>query len=73
VGIDELMNAFEVYPNPVTNELNIASNEDGKVIIRNYLGQEVIVSDTKKLNLSGLSAGTYTISFNGSVQKILKL
>ena len=67
------MNAFEVYPNPVTNELNIASNEDGKVIIRNYLGQEVIVSDTKKLNLSGLSAGTYTISFNGSVQKILKL
>jgi hypothetical protein len=72
VGIDELMNAFEVYPNPVTNELNIASNEDGKVIIRNYLGQEVIVSDTKKMNLSGLSAGTYTISFNGSVQKFLK-
>jgi hypothetical protein len=72
VGIDELENTFEVYPNPATTELNIASELEGKVIVRNTLGQEVIVSSAKQLNLSALSAGTYTITFNGSVQKFLK-
>ena len=73
VGIDELENAFEVYPNPASTELNIASNLEGKVIVRNALGQEVIVSNAKQLNLSALSAGTYTVTFNGSVQKFVKL
>jgi hypothetical protein len=72
-GIDELESAFDVYPNPASTELNIASNLEGKVIVRNTLGQEVIVSSTKQLNLSALSAGTYTVSFNGAVKKFVKL
>ncbi len=72
-GIDELESAFDVYPNPASTELNIASNLEGKVIVRNALGQEVIVSNAKQLNLSALSAGTYTVTFNGAVQKIVKL
>ena len=73
VGVNELQTSFDVYPNPTTSELNISSNLEGKVIVSNYLGQEILVTESKQLNLSGLSAGTYTISFNGSVQKILKL
>ena len=73
VGVNELQTSFDVYPNPTTSELSISSNLEGKVIVSNYLGQEILVTESKQLNLSGLSAGTYTISFNGSVQKILKL
>ena len=73
VGVNELSTSFNVYPNPATTELNIASNLEGKVIVRNALGQEVIVSNAKQLNLSALSAGTYTVTFNGAVQKIVKL
>jgi hypothetical protein len=72
-GIDELENAFEVYPNPASTELNIASNLEGKVIVRNALGQEVIVSNAKQLNLNSLSVGTYTVTFNGAVKKFVKL
>jgi hypothetical protein len=73
VGLNELASSFNIYPNPATTELNITSELEGKVIVRNTLGQEVIVSSTKQLNLSGLSAGTYTVSFNGAVKKFVKL
>lgn len=72
-GINELENIFEIYPNPAAAELNIASNLEGKVIVRNALGQEVIVSNAKQLNLNSLSAGTYTVTFNGAVKKFVKL
>lgn len=72
-GINELENTFEIYPNPVAEELNIASNLERKVIVRNALGQEVIVSNSKQLNLNSLSAGTYTVTFNGFVKKFVKL
>lgn len=73
VGINELENAFEVYPNPATTELNILSNLEGKVIVSNVIGQDVIVSNAKQLNLSSLSAGTYAVTFNGTVKKFVKL
>ena len=73
VGLDELASSFNVYPNPATTELNITSELEGSVIVRNSLGQEVIVSNVKQLNLSALSAGTYTVTFNGAVQKFVKL
>ena len=73
VGVKELTTSFNVFPNPATTELNIASELEGKVIVRNALGQEVIVSNAKQLNLSALSAGTYTVTFNGAVQKFVKL
>lgn len=73
VGLNELAASFNVYPNPATTELNIASELEGNVIVRNALGQEVIVSNAKQLNLSSLSAGTYTVSFNGAVKKFVKL
>ncbi len=73
VGVNELATSFNVFPNPAATVLNIASEFEGKVIVRNTLGQEVIVSNTKQLNLSALSAGTYTVTFNGAVQKFVKL
>lgn len=73
VGVNELTTSFNVFPNPATTELNIASELEGKVIVRNTLGQEVIVSNAKQLNLSALSVGTYTVTFNGAVQKFVKL
>jgi hypothetical protein len=73
VGVNELTTSFNVFPNPASTELNIASELEGKVIVRNTLGQEVIVSNAKQLNLSALSVGTYTVTFNGAVQKFVKL
>ena len=73
VGIVELENVFEVFPNPASTELNIASNLEGNVIVQNTLGQVVIVSNAKQLNLNKLSAGTYTVTFNGIAKKFVKL
>lgn len=73
VGIVELENVFEVFPNPASTELNIASNLEGNVIIQNTLGQVVIVSNAKQLNLNKLSAGTYTVTLNGIAKKFVKL
>jgi len=72
-GITELHSNYEIYPNPANSELNIKSDLVGIVIVRNSLGQQVVVSNSKQLNLDSLSAGSYTVSFNGIVKKFVKL
>jgi hypothetical protein len=57
---------FAIYPNPVTDQLNIASGaEMTKVEILNQLGQKVysqVVKDTNfNLNTSGFNTGVYFV------------
>ncbi len=57
---------FALYPNPATNELNIASSNATrieKVTIYNFTGQLVksIDGDTRKIDISNLSSGIYLI------------
>jgi len=71
---------FSFYPNPVNDELNIVSNSDVKNIsITNVSGQKVINinSNSKKINTSTLTSGTYFVKVtlsNGQIEtfKIIK-
>lgn len=65
-----------IYPNPVKNLLNIKGEYDS-LEIYNVLGEVVIISDGEnKINVSGLTPGTYIIKayYNENVQtyKIIK-
>jgi hypothetical protein len=66
-GVSEnLSNAISVYPNPVTNVLNLnlsAVDKNASVTIVNALGQVVktIPATTTQLNVANFPAGVYTV------------
>ena len=68
---------FEVYPNPVQNELHV--NVDGdiqNITIANQQGQVVNASSSNVLDVSSLPAGIYSITVqtetNTFVEKFVK-
>lgn len=69
VGINENVNTHQkifIYPNPVTNELNISFNkaniENCIIEIQNCLGQIIFKADySNKINVSDLPKGLYII------------
>lgn len=75
------LNFITVYPNPTKDEINILikNNDQYTFKIMNSLGQIVITSDKKNINLRGLSSGDYFLnvytdknSFVGSKKFIIK-
>ena len=80
LGIDDVMAsvAFNVYPNPATDRLNISCNEAVReVSIIDMAGRTVINAGTEStVNVSGLAAGVYMVRIateNGiGVQKFVK-
>jgi hypothetical protein len=79
VSIEEIVDAnFAIYPNPVTDILNIQSNEPVKrVEIFNLLGQVVKAeSYTNSVDMARLSTGIYTVKVTTDagvkVQKVVK-
>ncbi|WP_397447019.1 choice-of-anchor Q domain-containing protein [Polaribacter sp. R77954] len=55
-----LQNTFKVFPNPVQNVLNVATDIEIETIkIYNVLGRKVMVLNQKKINVSNLNAGIY--------------
>ena len=72
-------NKFNVYPNPVSNILNIYTNEtDFPIYLRitdlrgNTLIEEVLNDNNCSLNVSNLYSGIYLISINGNQGTFLK-
>lgn len=70
---------YRVYPNPVKDILTITmpeSDTEANVEIYNLLGQKVMdfyfVTDTKHLDLSGLTQGVYLLKVNNHTLKIKK-
>lgn len=68
-----------VYPNPVTDELNLSLGQNQslkQVLLFNALGQKIGVYETTQINLSGLSAGLYSVEITTdkgrSLKKIIK-
>ena len=55
---------FEIFPNPAKDELNIQikNRENYTFKITNLVGQILIKSDQKKINLRGLNSGEYLLS-----------
>lgn len=63
---DYSFNNFNIYPNPVQNQLNLKSDQIiSEVILYNLLGQQLIKVSPKsqqtQLDVSSLSAGTYIL------------
>ena len=75
-GIDETkgLPALAVYPNPVKDVLNIATDKPVHSIrIYNVYGTEVAqAANTKSINVSHLSAGVYMVRADGKVTRIIK-
>ncbi len=70
-------NRFEMYPNPATDYLNVLTLKEGVLAIYDSIGNEVMrqrIDETAvQLDVSGLPAGCYVISFNDlSVRKFIK-
>lgn len=69
LGTFEIKNSevkdFTVYPNPAKDEINIWIKNDEKYTFKiiNSLGQIVLTSDKKSINLRGLPSGEYFVSF----------
>ncbi|NQY28372.1 MAG: trypsin-like peptidase domain-containing protein [Flavobacteriaceae bacterium] len=65
-------NGFSIYPNPVTNELNITFNQNNTlttVSVHNMLGQVIFTKEISskndlRINTSKLSNGMYFITIN---------
>ena len=52
---------FKVYPNPVVSQINIAHNENIEATIFNQLGQHILTTQEKTIDLSSYSKGVYIL------------
>ena len=76
-GVPEANNGFDVYPNPVSDVLNIQTSQNVLTEVYNAFGQIVIPSTRdKRINLTHLPKGLYevVVNYNGRIliKKIIK-
>ena len=66
---------FDIYPNPIDNQMIIAKNGDIKVEVYNALGQHIISAEANDkiiINTSDWEKGVYLVKVNDKTIKILK-
>ncbi|UZO79460.1 T9SS type A sorting domain-containing protein [Aquimarina sp. ERC-38] len=63
-------NTFYVYPNPVTNELNISL--EGRWSISSVSGRKVLQGDQQTVDVTALSKGIYFLKLDTNVVKFIK-
>lgn len=64
IGVEEInqQNDLVVYPNPSSGIINLVSNNVVKqVVVKNLLGEKIIVASSKKVDISSLSNGIYIL------------
>ena len=76
-AIDQKLESFKIYPNPVQNKLHISLNtENTTVAIYNSVGvkmEEVVVPGTQHtFDVSRYTKGLYIVKANNSVMKFVK-
>ena len=54
--------SISIYPNPTAAILNVKFDKDLELTIYNLLGQQVLKSNSKTLDIPGLNDGTYILS-----------
>ncbi len=76
MGVNEMENAFRVYPNPTDGQI-VVETEAAQVAIYNVMGQIVEEKDTENgvavFDLGRLSNGIYFIKVGNSTQKVVKI
>ena len=50
---------IKIYPNPSSSTVNIDYSEDLEITLFNILGQQVLKTNSKTINISNLEKGTY--------------
>lgn len=66
----EIANVIRIYPNPSYSILNVEYSEDLQLSLFNLLGQLVMSSNSKSINISNLDQGTYILSAKDSNNNI---
>ena len=76
VNGEEIQNEIIVFPNPAHSEINCKLKGNGELsslTLSDLSGKEIMKTSREKLNVEGLSSGTYLIkatdSFNRSITK----
>ncbi len=77
VGIQDqhMENEFSIYPNPVSDMLYIQESKDvnsPSYLIYNIYGQQVMSSNSKQMDVSGLLPGMYLLVQDQTVIKFIK-
>jgi len=69
----ESADTVRVYPNPVSDVLNIGGADDNdKVSIYNTVGQKVMETSDKSINIASFACGIYYVKVQSKVFKIIK-
>lgn len=74
VGIDENPNiAFDVYPNPSQDQINIQVSQDfQRLELKSPSGQLLRISDQSSININDLQAGPYFLTVYSNGQSLTK-
>ena len=67
---DAMAMGIRIYPNPSSSVINIDYSEDLQLTLFNVLGQQVLSSSSKTINISNLDKGTYILSAKDSNNNI---
>lgn len=76
-SIEENKFSFNVYPNPVIDELKVASSSFSRLRLIDLSGKEILTSFTPEINLNNVKKGVYFLTVydlngNFNTQKIIK-
>ena len=58
---DAIAMGIRIYPNPSSSVINVDYHEDLQLTLFNVLGQQVMSSNSKSINISNLDQGTYIL------------
>jgi len=58
---DAMAMGIRIYPNPFSSVINVDYSEDLQLTLFNVLGQQVLGSSSKTINISKLDQGTYIL------------
>jgi hypothetical protein len=67
---DLTVNGIKIYPNPSSSIINIDYTENLQSNLFNILGQKVLSTTSKTINISNLEQGTYFLSTKDSNNNI---
>ena len=72
---NQLMNHFDVYPNPTKGRFNLFSEDHGTVMVYNMLSELVYRIEKRKnstmIELQKRTPGIYFIHFNNNIKKLI--